>query len=201
MYAGADLTALIAEFQALSGVQAGYGGTHPGLGTRNALASLGSDVYLELIAPDPAQSIAGTYGAPMLELKKPKVFAYVVKATDLKRVHEVLERNGVPANLLEGSRATPDGRTLRWGLILPKANPFGEYAPKFIDWRDTVHPATTSTPGCSFSAFEIGHPEADRLGNLFRLLDVAVPLVRADRPCFRAQVSTPKGALVLTGAD
>jgi hypothetical protein len=201
MYAGADLPSLIARFYLLSGVEARHGGTHPGLGTRNALASLGSDVYLELIAPDPAQTVDGTYGAPMVGLRQPKVFAYVVKSSNLEKTHQLLGQNGIDADLLEGSRVTPDGKTIRWGLILPRANRFGEYAPKFIDWRDTTHPAKTSIQGCALSSFEIGHPDADTLGEVFRSLDVVVPLARTDRPSFRAVLATPRGALVLTGSD
>lgn len=201
MYAGADLDSLIATFQSLSGVKAVYGGTHPGLGTRNALASLGKDRYLELIAPDPAQNLAGTYGEPFPALAKPRIFAYVVKATNLERIHKTLRNAGIESDLLEASRVPPGGGTLRWGLVLPGLNPFGEYFPKFIDWKDATHPALTSVPGCTFDSFEIGHPESERLGELFRVLDVAISLVRADRPCFRARIKTPKGALVLTGAD
>ena len=88
---------------------------------------------------------------------------------------------------------------MRWRLLLPRSNPLGEHMPKFIDWIGTSHPATTSTKGCELASFEIGHPEAGYLGTILRTLDVDVPLVRADRPYFRAHLRTPKGPLVLTG--
>jgi hypothetical protein len=198
MYAAPDLDASIARFAEMSGVTAGRGGSHPGMGTRNALASLGSDVYLELIAPDPAQKLDGTYGGRFAALAAPQVFAYIVKSDNLEALKAAFAKHGIESDLIEASRKTPEGGTLQWRLLIPRTNPFGEYAPKFIDWKDTPHPARTSIGGCTFEAFEIGHPDADRFGALLRTLDCALTVERSDKPFLRARIKTPKGPLLLT---
>ena len=201
MYAGADLDKLVATFESLSGLAAGRGGSHPGMGTRNALASLGAEVYLELIAPDPAQQPAETLADQFRMFEQPRIFAYMIRAQDLQHLQELMLKAGVESDLIDASRKTPAGATLTWRLLLPRENPFGEHMPKFIDWMGTTHPASTSAKGCELTSFEIGHPEAARLGAILHMLDVDVPLLRADRAYFRAQLGTPKGSLVLLGGS
>lgn len=201
LYAGSDLDALTAHFEALSGVKPGIGGVHPGMGSRNALVSLGPDAYFELIAPDPAQDIPGSFGDQFKAYASPRLFAYMVRASGLEDILEILKSEGIEADLVEASRAAPDGGMLRWRLLMPRANPFGNLLPKFIDWTDTKHPGLTTVQGCSLVDYQIGHPDAVRLKHILARLDVDLDVGIADRPCLRARLLTPNGVVILTSAD
>ena len=109
----------------------------------------------------------------------------------------MLAAHGIGADLFDASRTTPDGRTLKWRLLVPHDNPLGDFVPKFIDWLDTPHPATTSTPGCTYESFEIGHPEAERLRGLLTALGASIPVETSDRAHFRLRIDSPKGPVTL----
>lgn len=195
IYAGRDLDALSAQFARLTGVTPGRGGRHPNWGTHNALVSLGPDVYFELLAVDPTQRdhLDGTMGGRIDALASPRLFAYMLKAADLAERQKVLAAHGITADLFDASRTTPGGQTLKWRLLVPHENPFGDFVPKFIDWLDTPHPSTTSQPGCTCESFVIGHPESDRLRSLLTALGANVPVETSDRPHLRLRIGSPKG--------
>ncbi len=200
MYGSADLDSAIQRFEILSGVTADPGGSHPGRGTRNALLSLGDGAYLELMAPDPGQRVEGTFGATFMRMKRPQIHTYILKGRDLERAQVKLAKLGVNTELRPMSRKTPRNELLQWRLLIPLANPFGEFVPRVIDWMETPHPSDTSVSGCILEAFEIGHPEAERLGMVMEALDFAPDdLSRSDSPYFLARIRTPKGRLTLTG--
>jgi hypothetical protein len=200
MWAGPDLDAAIASFERLSGVRADRGGVHPGLGTRNALAALGDGRYLEIIAPDPAQDLAGTFGAAFVGLSRPRIFAFIARSAGLERLKHIYAERGFACDgPFEATRDLPGGGRLRWRLLLPDRARWGFYAPMFIDWLDSPHPAAGAASGCALEAFEIGHPEAEALSELYRALDMPFQPLRADAPFMRATLATPLGRLVLTG--
>ncbi len=200
MYAASDLDAGIAAFERLSGVRASAGGVHPGRGTRNALATLGDEVYLEIIAPDPKQRAEGNWGADFAALTRPQIFTFIAKSADLDRLKAVYESEGVRCEgPVEASRKTPDGAELRWTLLIPDRGRWGRYAPLFIDWQKSPHPAARAAHGCTLRRFEIGHPEAEALAELYRRLDLDLEPRAADAPYMRAVIESPNGPVILTG--
>src|SRR5215471_18025141 len=68
-----DLDHGIAFVEEHTGVRAAFGGVHPGRGTQNALLSLGTRRYLEIIAPDPKQQRQGP-AEPLAAMHEPRLF-------------------------------------------------------------------------------------------------------------------------------
>ncbi len=201
IYAGRDLEALSQQFEHLTGVVPGKGGRHPGMGTHNALASLGPDIYFELLAVDPTQTdtLDGTMGARLKAMGEPRLLGYMLRGQELERQQAVLTKFGIGADLFEASRNAIDGKTLRWRLLIPHAHPLGDFIPKFIDWQDTVHPAKTSAAGCAFERFELGHPEAGQLNDLLGELGSDLRVQCASAGYFQLRVKAPKQTIVFVG--
>jgi len=157
--AAPDLAQAKAEFAQWTGTELADGGPHPGAGTCNALASfrtegsLASGAYLEVIAPDRAQALAGTNGERFTRLAQPTLLHWAVRSSNLQAMAETAKAAGfVPGPIRDMARVTPDGEHLRWQLmgllgVASDANNghrLGGLAPFFIDWQGSPHPADSA---------------------------------------------------------
>src|SRR3954454_22464393 len=109
-----DLDRGIAWLEQRTGVRAAIGGIHPGVGTRNALLSFGARHYLEIIAPDPAQS-AYSFQIDVRSLSEPRLITWAAAVNDIEALAKAARDAGY--QLLgprAGSRRTPSGKLLRW---------------------------------------------------------------------------------------
>ena len=197
----ADLDAGIAWFEARTGVKAAIGGVHPGAGTRNALASLGHRQYLEIIAPDPAQS-AFNFQIDLRRLTSPRLVTWAAASADVDATAAAAAEAGYKVfGPRDGSRARPDGVMLRWrtvGVLAGFAEADVDPTPFFIQWAaDSRHPSNDSPAGCRLAALEIRHPDPARLQNVLRNLGIDAVVAKSATTGLRATLDAPKGPLVL----
>jgi Glyoxalase-like domain len=198
----ADLAKGMAWFEGKTGVRAAIGGSHPGRGTRNALASLGGQQYLEIIAPDPAQKTFG-FRVDLRTLAEPRLITWAAATRDIDAVARRVGQTGLTVyGPIDGSRVRPDGKTLRWktfGVMSPFVAGALDPVPFLIEWAaDAVHPSQDSPAGCRLQAFEMDHPKPPRLVSLLKQLELDVPVKQSAAVALRATLATPKGEVVLT---
>lgn len=196
-----DLDAGIAWFEKASGVKAVLGGVHPGVGTRNALAALGGKRYLEIIAPDPAQT-AFNFRIDVRKLAEPRLVNW---AAGTSNVEAVAKKGGATGYQLfgprAGSRARPDGKTLRWEVlgVMHDLEANGvDPIPFFIEWAaDSVHPSQESPAGCELTGLEIEHPNPGKVKKVLSALGLEAEVRKGKAAQLIATLTTPKGRVTL----
>ena len=196
-----DLDAGIAWLEARTGIRAEVGGSHPGVGTRNALIGLGARQYLELIAPDPAQANFN-FNIDLRRLTTPCLVTWAASTVSPDGVAAAAAKAGLSVfGPHDGSRVRPDGTTLRWktvGVQSRFAEPTIDPVPFFIQWApDARHPSSDAPAGCRLEAFELACPEPAALQQLFAALGLDGEVARAPHAALTATLATPNGRVRL----
>jgi len=195
MYAFPSLDDGVAWATEAFGTAPAYGGAHVGLGTRNALLSLGA-TYLEIIAPDPAQSLTGTLGETFARLRDPGLVTWAVQG-ELSDIARTLAGEGVEtAGPNRTERKTAEGDLLVWELLFPRGTAYGGRMPFFIDWLDCPHPSDTNPRGGEFTSLEITTPAAEGLTRILESIGVAVAVSEGE-PGLAVSVESARGTVVL----
>lgn len=197
----ADLDAGIAWVEQRTGVRADVGGSHPGMGTRNALLALGGRRYLEIIAPDPAQT-AYSFHIDVRGLSEPRLITWAAATRDIDGVAaEARAANLKVYGPNAGSRVRPDGLTLRWrsmAIVAAFGAPAVDPVPFFIEWAaDSRHPSQDSPQGCGLESLVLHHPKAEDQTALLKGLGIEAEVRAGAEVRLTAALRTPRGGQVL----
>ena len=143
----------ITHVEGLTAVAPVPGGAHPGVGTHNALLSLGAPTYLEVIAPDPDQPGVARRGFGLDEPPSaPRLVAFAVGTSDLDATVTDLRAAGhAVADPYTMTRRRPDGTELAWRLAMIGGRVGGAH-PFLIEWSEGSSPADTNPLGGRFVA-------------------------------------------------
>ncbi|MEM9609282.1 MAG: VOC family protein [Actinomycetota bacterium] len=193
----------IEALEARTGVTAAFGGAHPGMGTRNALLSLGPTSYLEIIVPDPEQPVPpggrpfGVTDDSAVELVSFAV--HPVDGADIDALAEAARSAGYDLGpVVSISRQLPEGGELRWRLTFPPGEGADPVQPFLIDWGAAPSPAGTTPTGCTLRELSIGHPDPGPLRGLVEILGLDLRISAAEAAVLVAEVESPNGPVTLT---
>jgi hypothetical protein len=192
-----SLDKAIDDVEAWSGIRATPGGSHPGMGTRNALLSLHDGLYLAIDAPDPVQESAAGNGARMAAQPGYNMDLFAVATDDILAAQRVLERFGLSSALRAGSRKTLRGEILKWRHLAVEPSRFGNALPQISQWDTANHPSLEAPTGCTLERFEVAHPLAESVRELYAVLNLAIDVVPAVRPSLRVSLRGRHGVFDL----
>lgn len=189
----------------LTSIRPAYGGTHPHIGTRNALISLGEQTYLEIIAPDPAADAAildpvlkAQFMDPLKQMHTLTPFLWAVGSSDIQQTVNMLQEDGLqlsPAE--EGSRKKPDGSLLEWRASFI-SSPVIPGLPFFIEWIEPkISPPKDSPAGCLLQSFRVSGPAHETVERIVKRLGVETEVSAASEPGLEITLTCPNGEITL----
>jgi hypothetical protein len=196
LYGSPDLESGVAEIETMTGVRPIYGGQHLGLGTHNALLSLGDRTYLEVIAPDPAQAELGAqlpYG--LAALTAPALRAWAAAPNAIEEAVRAAREAGIDlGEVATHSRRAPDGSKVRWRMATRVSAEAGvAVVPFLIDWGTGVHPAERAPRGVRLVDLKVRAPNPEDVNRLLRAIGATVPVVASEEPGLEAVLVGPSG--------
>jgi hypothetical protein len=194
-----DLERGIAEFESKTGVRPVFGGAHPGRGTHNALASLGDGVYVEILAPNPADTKPGNPTDGLGYLHKMTTLTpigWALAASDVADAKRRAEAAGMTVSQVRpGARTLPDGSTLEWVTVGVTAPAHG-WAPFFIQWTNpALQPARTAPGGCTLSSVTLADPNPGPLRSLFDAVGFGMTVAEGTPAKMTIRLQCPKGTV------
>jgi hypothetical protein len=185
--------------EAKLGVKPAAGGVHPGRGTRNSLLGLGKRQYLELIAPDPAQTSGGEdIVAKLRGLGEPQLIGWAASTSEAAALVVRLQKAGQPVmGPVPGSRKRPDGRMLEWQSVAVSAERFS-VVPFFIQWAaGSVHPSEDSPQACRLQSVGFLHPRPEEFRAQLARWGIEGDVQHGSATRITAEIETPKGLVRL----
>jgi hypothetical protein len=201
VYGCPELAPAVDEIAELLGVRPAYGGQHLGLGTRNALLSLGPRTYLEIIAPDPGQPHpAERLPFGLDELAVPALRGWAAAPEDLDAALRRSQAAGHDyGQVIAGQRRTADGRKLSWRMT---TSPHTGVAviPFLIDWAGGAHPADSSPVGVTLTEFRLLSPRPKQVASQLDTLGLDADVDEADQPGLLAVLTGPGNTRLVLGS-
>lgn len=199
VHAVTDLAAAGRRLADEFGLDSIAGGRHPGWGTANRIVPLGRN-YVELVAvEDPAQAAVAPFGRAVMRAlaSDQRLVGWAVATGDIGSIANRLE-----LDVTDGSRARPDGSTLRWRLAGVEHALSTGALPFFIQWdcppdlHPGAAPARHLVPPTGIAWVEVA-ANSDMLAAWLGVPGLPVRITQGPPSLTTVGIATTAGELVL----
>lgn len=197
-----DIMESIDEFENLTGIRPAIGGGHDDIQSQNALVSLGSGIYLELIGKRPGTTdpnACAIYG--INKVTKPTIVGWALATDNNEEAESLGKKHGLGINpIYKGTRIRPDGKRIRWESTsfhypeLTKNTP--NFVPFVVNWLDSEHPSTTAPNGAAILETTLYHPNQIFL-DLAKECVPGINVILNQNSRMTLKLQTPKGVWIV----
>ena len=204
-----SLAEAMATFQERTGVAPVRGGQHEGLGTHNAVVSVGNGAYFEIVCRDAEQPSPPRLWMGMESLSDGAPSLMLTWATDragnmAEAVLAARAQGYDPGDVEEFERSKPDGSTICWRLAYRHFTRLQQGAGSgivlfLIEWR-TESPAAAAPGGIKLIGLRAEAKDLATVERRLRSLHIApadLQLQHGEADRLFAILSTPKGVVEL----
>lgn len=158
----------------------------------NALVSFEHDQYLEILAPDPAQTVENAQLQRLRGLSEPQLETFCCRGVPLEDLGRRADQLGlVHSGPLAYERRRPDGALLRWQLLFLGQHDYPGLVPFFIDWADSPHPAAEQVETIELVEVTALTPEPSELQDLYHGLGIPARVETASESRLEARLRLP----------
>ena len=178
------------------------GGEHKIMGTHNNLLKLQSDIYLEVIAPNPNADKPSrqrwfSLDEPRIKKKikhSPRPLSWVLEVDDIENTVKKCGYN--PGEILQISRGE-----LTWKITVPSNGLLVDNGvlPSLIEWPSNQHPSKKLTNSkVSINKLSLFHPEPNKIKNIIsNLIESDLICVSEGFPKIELILTTQNGKVVI----
>ena len=183
----------------LLGVRPVFAGQHLGLGTHNALLSLGNQTYFEVIAPDPKQDFdKSKLWINIPDDSTPRLSRWVAQTDQLNTIVEIAKDKKIPlGDIQSGGRTQTDGTLLSWHATFPDVENFGGLMPFFINWGNSLHPSKSLPLAGALEIISGTHPQTNLIQDYWSHLGIPYKVTYGPNPQLHARIKTKNGIVEL----
>ena len=195
--ASSNLEEAMKSFENMTGIKPKVFGSHGGLGIRSARVALDNNAWIEIIGPDPKNTVSlGSELASEIDEGALVPYHFGVRSSSISEMREEYENNdlGLTPDQIFMFGANPhDGTQTKWEVLCMYGHDLGGCMPFYVDWKEVNHPSVGPPEVGELKSLTVQAPSGHVVHDLLKQVDGIT--VKTGSPMLEFSFASPKGTV------